>query len=139
MSSFQLEIVTPERIAYNSEVEMVAVPTLSGQIGILNRHMPLFAKLTSGELKIKKDNNEYLLSIGGGYIEISENKVIILVTKASKAEELNEEEILIAKERAKQAILQKVTGEKLITAQSILRQSLVDLKVLQKRKKYLMH
>lgn len=139
MSTFFLEIVTPERIAYSSEVEMVAVPTLSGQIGILNRHVPLFAQLTSGELKIKKDNNEYLLSIGGGYIEISENKVIILVTKASKAEELNEEEILKAKERAKQAILQKVTGEELITAQSILRQSLVDLKVLQKRKKYLMH
>lgn len=132
---FLLEIITPERIAYTDTVETVTVPGVLGTMGILPRHVPLFAELTQGELKIKKGNDEVFLSIGGGYIEVTREKVIVLVTRALHAKELNEKEISEAKKRAEQALQAKPTGEAFIAAQTLLSQTLVDLKILRRRRR----
>ncbi len=129
-----LEIITPERIAYTDEVNLVTVPSVLGTMGVLPRHIPLFAQLTEGEIKIKKDNDEIYLSIGGGFIEVTKSKVIVLVTRAVHYKELNEVEILKARKEALEALKQKPTGKELIGAQVLLRQSLVDLHVLRRRK-----
>lgn len=135
MSSFLLEIVTPERIVYSDQVEMVVVPSSLGTAGILPRHVPLFSLLVHGELKIKKDSEEYYLSIGGGFVEVTREKVMVLVTRAVKAQELEEQEILRAKKEAEEALKTKSGPEAWISAQTILRQSLVDLRILRRRKK----
>jgi len=134
MSNLNLEIVTPERIAYTDEVEMVSVPSVLGTMGILPKHIPLFAALTEGEVKIKKGNDEVYLSIGGGFVEVTKSKVIILVTRAVHYKELNEVEIAHAKKEAEEALKQKPTGKELTVAQALLRQSLVDLRILRRRK-----
>ena len=139
MSSFLLEIITPDRIVFTDNVEMVVVPSSSGTLGILPKHVPLFALLSEGELKIKRQVEDFFLSIGGGVIEVTKNKVMILVTRAVKASELNEQEIIQARQKAQDALSQKPTGEALISAQVILRQSLIDLKVLRRRKKIITH
>ena len=130
-----LEIITPERIAYTDTVDMVTVPGVMGTMGVLPKHIPLFAQLTHGELKIKKGDDNYYLSIGGGFIEVTKEKVIVLVTRAVNAKELNEKEILEAKQRAEEALKEKPTGEAFITAQMLLRQTLVDLKILRLRRR----
>ncbi len=129
-----LEIVTPERIAYTDSVDMITVPGVDGILGILPRHAPLFAQLTEGEVKISKGNQELFLAIGGGFIEVMPKKVMILVTKAMYADELNETEINQAKIQALEALKQKITPQEKIIAQAMLRQSIVDLKLLRKRK-----
>ena len=139
MSTFQLEIITPEAIAYTDMVDMVVVPSQMGNLGILHHHIPLFAALTHGELKIKKGNEEYFLAIGGGYVEVTKEKVMILVTRAVKSTQLNESEILRAKKEAQEALKQKPTGDALVSAQTLLRQSLTDWKLLQRRKKGMTH
>lgn len=139
MSPFQLEIITPERIAYTDRVDMVVVPSEMGNLGILHNHIPLFAQLSQGELKIKKGNEEYFLAIGGGFVEVTREKVMILVTRAVKSAELSEAEILRAKKEAQEALRQKPTGSALVSAQALLRQSLTDLKILQRRKKGMTH
>lgn len=133
MKKFTLEIITPERIAFSEEVEMVTAPSVLGTIGILPRHIPLFAQLTEGELKIKTDNHEYFLAIGGGFIEVSKTKVIVLVTRAVDAKDLNEQEIKRARESALEALKQKPSGLDLVHAQALLRQSLTDMRILRKR------
>lgn len=139
MNTFLLEIITPERIAYTDMVDMVVVPSEMGNLGILHNHIPLFAQLSQGELKIKRGNEEYFLAIGGGFVEVTQEKVIILVTRAVKSAELNEAEILQAKKEAQEAIREKPKGEALVSAQTLLRQSLIDLKILQRRKRGMTH
>lgn len=139
MSTFPLEIITPERIAYTDVVDMVVVPSEMGNLGILHNHIPLFAQLSQGELKIKKGNEEYFLAIGGGFVEVTREKVMILVTRAVQSAELSEAEILRAKKEAQEALRAKPSGSALISAQTLLRQSLTDLRILQRRKKRVVH
>jgi len=134
MSTFLLEIITPERIAFTDEVEMVTVPSASGVIGILPHHIPLFTRLVEGEVKITKKGEEFYLAIGGGFLEVTPAKVVILVTAALHAREINEQEMLAAKKRAEEALKAKPTGVEFMRATALFRQAEIALKVLKKRK-----
>ncbi len=134
MAEFILEIITPERVAYTDRVNLVTAPAVNGTIGILPRHVPLFTQLTEGEIKIKKGSEEFYLAIGGGFLEVTKSKVLVLVTRAVHAKELNEQEIVKARQAAEDALKQKPIGENLAAAQAALRQSLVDLRILRRRK-----
>jgi F-type H+-transporting ATPase subunit epsilon len=131
---FVLEIITPERKAFSEEVDMVTVPTTDGIIGIMARHVPLFTSLQEGEVKIKIGSNEYFLAIGGGFMQVLKNKVIILVSRAVHAEELNEEEIRKAELEAKDAIGKAGKASERNAAQSVLRRTLLDMKVVRRRR-----
>ena len=88
-----LEIVTPEAVIFNSNVNSVAVPGINGEFQMLNNHAPIVSLLASGTIKINgndividedfqdqftKVDEVYTLSITGGTIEMRDNKVIIL-------------------------------------------------------------
>lgn len=136
MNKINLEIVTPDKIAYcESAVEAINVPGTEGYLGILPDHTPLFTRLTEGEVKITVKGEEIYLAIGGGFLEVNHNKVTILVTRAVHAKELNEKEILAAQKRAFEMLKTKPSGDTLLEAQSLYRRSLLDLKILHKRKK----
>lgn len=134
MATFLLEIITPDRIAFRDEVELVEAPSSTGVIGILHGHVPLFARLVEGEVKIKKKGENFYLAIGGGFVEVTPDKVEILVTAAYHAGEINEKEVLSAKKRAEEALLAKPKGTALFEARALFRQSEVALKVLRRRK-----
>lgn len=134
MKNFFLEIITPEKIAFSDTVEMVSVPSETGTLGILADHIPLFAKLTEGELKVVKEGKEIYFSLGSGFLEVGKKKVTILVTKALNADEIDEEKLLAAKKAAEEALKQKPKGEALVSAQALLRSTLIDLKVKRRKK-----
>lgn len=92
------EIVTPERIVYTSEVRMVVVPTIDGEIGILPLHAPLVSALKPGEIRVRYGNDEVeWFAVAGGYIQVHEDKVIILADHAIAASQIDVE-------RARQAM-----------------------------------
>lgn len=130
---FLLEIITPERKAFSEEVDMVSAPTLSGTIGVLARHVPLFTSIVEGEIKIVSDNSEYYLAVGGGFMQVTKQKVTILVTRAVYANELNEAEIRKAEEAARRIIENAQKESERVNAQSLLRRSILELKVLRRR------
>lgn len=130
MTSFQLDIVTPEKIAYAGHVEMVTVHSSTGVIGILAHHVPLFSRLIEGELVIRKGKEETYFAIGGGFVHVTTEKVTILVTSASHADEINEAEVLSAKKRAEEALKGKSADVELIEAEAAFRRSVIALKVL---------
>src|SRR3989304_6704795 len=132
MNEFTLEIVTPTRQVFKEPVTMVSVPTLDGTIGVLAGHEPLFSALTEGEIKITVGNKEIYLAIGGGFMEVTAASVTILVSRAVHAAELNEAEIKKAYEQAKIDVKKKGTGMTFASSQALLRQSLVELKVLRR-------
>jgi F-type H+-transporting ATPase subunit epsilon len=134
MAKFNLEIITPQRQAFSEEVEGVYVPTSRGTIGILAHHEALFSALTEGEIKIDTGSKEYFLAIGGGFLQVTKDKVSILVARAAHADELNEAEIKKAQESAKKVIAGRVKGEELAAAQAMLRRSMLELKVYRRRR-----
>ena len=79
------EIVTPERIVYNHEVQMVVAMTSSGEVGILPLHAPLVSVLETGEIRLKLGDASAdweTFSVSGGYIQVHEDKVLVLADAA---------------------------------------------------------
>ena len=79
------EIVTPESILYTNEVEMVVATTPAGEVGILPLHMPLVTTLAPGEVRLRFGSGAAdweFFSISGGYMQVHEDKVIILADAA---------------------------------------------------------
>jgi F-type H+-transporting ATPase subunit epsilon len=131
---FLLDIITPERQVFSKEVSSVSVPTANGTVGVLPRHTPLFSALTEGEVKVTEGNREYFLAIGGGFMEVTHDRVSILVSRAAHADELNETEIRKAQDAAQAVIARKAKGVELSDAQAVLRRSLLELRVLRRRR-----
>jgi|SRR3989344_5378244 len=129
---FLLEIVTPDRRAFSQEVDAITVPTYRGTVGVLAHHMPLFAALSEGEVKITDGTKEMYLAIGGGFMEVATGKVSILVSRAVHADELNESEIKKAQLEAKEALSRKLTTAELGAAQALMRRSTVELSLLRR-------
>ena len=73
-----LEIVTPEARVYSETVDTVGIPTVEGEVGILPGHIPLVAQVGAGELRATKGSVTQLLVVGGGFAQVTGEKVSIL-------------------------------------------------------------
>ena len=96
----QLEVVSPERRAYTDEVDMVIVPGIDGQLGILPHHTRLITALGTGELRIKKGGTEQSLLISGGFVEVRPDKVVVMADLAEHSDEIDEARAVEARKRA---------------------------------------
>ena len=96
----QLEIVSPERRAYTDEVDMVVVPGIDGELGILPHHTRLITALGTGELRIKKGGTEQSLLISGGVVEVRPDRVIVMADLAEHSDEIDEARAAEARKRA---------------------------------------
>ena len=86
------EIVTPERIVYHNEAQMVVAPAIDGEVGILPLHAPLVTTLKPGEIRVRIDDNEVdWIATSGGYLQVHEDKVIILADRAELASKIDVE------------------------------------------------
>lgn len=136
MSTLHLRIVTPEKIAFTEDVEMVTAFTKNGEIGILPNHINLVTKLSPGEITIKKGSgNVAYLATGEGILQVQNNIVSVLTDLAARAEEIDEKLVEEAKKRAQEALEEKaLSAEEYGTVVSVIEKSLAQLKV--KRRKH---
>ena len=102
----KLEIVSPERMVYDDEVDMVIVPGRNGQLGILPHHTPLISSLGVGELRIKKGGSEESMLISGGFVEVRPDKVIVMADLAEHSDEIDEAKAVEARKRAESELEQ---------------------------------
>ena len=79
MASLKLEIVTSEETVFNGNVDYVSAISTDGQIGILPNHISLISELDKGNLMWRDGNKENDVIIDGGFIEVIDNSVTILV------------------------------------------------------------
>ena len=84
-----VEIVAAERRVLEDDVDEVLAPTPKGQIGVLPRHAPMLTLLVPGELRLKKGEQETILAIGGGFLEVGDNRIVILADSAERAEDID--------------------------------------------------
>lgn len=104
VSTMRLEIVTPERKVYSDEVEMVIVKGVLGEIGILPKHAPFVTPLAISIMRIKKEGKELHVAITGGYLEVGNDKVVILAEAAELPEDIDYDRAVAAKERAERRL-----------------------------------
>ena len=89
--TFELSLVTPDGAAYEGEVEMLIVPGADGEIGVLARHAPLVAMLKAGEIRVKADGSWETFAAGPGYFKVQQDRAIVLVDDAVRAEDIDVE------------------------------------------------
>ncbi|MCG7408035.1 F0F1 ATP synthase subunit epsilon [Paenibacillus sp. ACRRX] len=104
MSTFLLEIVTPERKVFAQEVDMVSVKGVEGDLGILAGHIPMVTPLDIAPMKIKFGGQEHWIAVHGGFVEVRKDKVVVLAESAELPENIDVERAKAAKARAEQRI-----------------------------------
>ena len=101
------EIVTPERIIYSNEVRMVVAMTTTGEVGILPLHSPLVSTLAPGEVRLKIGDGpgdwEHF-AVAGGYLQVHEDKVIILADAALAASQIDKDRAMESLSRVRERL-----------------------------------
>lgn len=107
MSTTRLEVVTPERVLLTRDVHMIFVRTDGGELGILPRHAPLAATIKDSVVKVRlEDGSEDFISVGGGFLEVRPDQVILLADTAELGANVDVERAQQAKVRAEKRLSQ---------------------------------
>lgn len=129
-----LEIITQEEKVLQDEVDLVLAPSVKGQIGILPGHIGLLSKLEPGELFIIKGASISILAIGGGLLDVHQDKVTVMADSAVRAEEIDIAKVEAAKREAEKALKAKLSDREFALAVADLRRTVLELKVAKKRR-----
>lgn len=116
MTSFHLQIFTPDRLFFDGETENLIVRTTVGDKGILARHEPYVAALPIGKLKIKLNGEFRTAAVSEGVVKVSKDKTVILTQSCEWADEIDVERANAAKAEAEQRMqsLQKEDKDYLV-------------------------
>lgn len=115
MATTEVEVVSPDRTLYSGEAEMVVCRTVDGEIAFLADHTPLIGALEPCAVRIiAEDGSEDVFAVGGGFVDVRNNKVILLADQARKPDDIDVEEArrdLAAAEEQVQAVSEGVDEE----------------------------
>ena len=104
-SKFHVEVLTPEGQVFNGEVEMVSTRTNTGSIGVLANHAPLMGILEPTELRLYKTESDVeKFAQGEGYLQVVDNRALVLVEEAIKPDDLDRSDIESRLKDAEQAL-----------------------------------
>jgi F-type H+-transporting ATPase subunit epsilon len=124
-----LQIVTPERLLVQEQVDEVQIPGSEGYFGVLPGHTPLLASLTVGELWYRKGQEKTFLAIANGFAEVLPDRVTILAQLAERAEEIDPARAEAAKQRAQQRLADPKTDVDYERAHGALMKAITRLQV----------
>ena len=126
------KVITPERVLFEDTISSITLPTLEGEITILDNHLPLVAGLAFGAARLVRKDEEYFVALSGGFVEVrAGNEVIVLADSADRAEELDLVKIEAAHEVAVKLLAEKRFANDLEYASvaALLERELARLKV----------
>ncbi len=103
-SRIRLELVTPERLLVSEEVDEVIAPGYRGEFGVLPEHTQYLAILSIGVLRYRKGDETRRVAVGGGFAEVTAERVVVLADVAEKEGEIDVGRAKQAYERAEAAL-----------------------------------
>lgn len=103
-STILLELVTPERLVLSEEVDEVVLPGFEGEFGVLPGHTQFLAILNIGILRYRKGSETRKIALGGGYAEVTPERVVVMADTAEHADEIDVERAQRARDRAEAAL-----------------------------------
>ncbi len=132
----RLEIVTPERLAYEDDVDSVVCPGSEGELGILPHHAPLLSNLGVGELRIRKGGTEEFFAIAGGFLQVLPDKVVVMAETADMASDIDLESAETARREAERALAEGFEEPAdLARARASLQRALLRIRVAERRRR----
>jgi F-type H+-transporting ATPase subunit epsilon len=133
----QLEVVTPERLAYSDEVDEVVCPGIEGELGILPHHAPLLTTLGFGELKIRKGTEEEFFAIAGGFLQVRPDRVVVMAETAELGAEIDLQRAQRAREEAERTLESAgyLEPSDLARARAGLQKALLRIRVAERRRR----
>lgn len=129
-SSFLLRIITPDRVFYENQVQMVEFNTTEGEIGVLPGHVPLTVILKPGILDITEEGGDKEAALHAGFAEILPDRVTILAEIIEWPEEIDADRAEAARERAEERLRTKTPETDLVRAETALQRAIARIQVL---------
>ena len=130
--SYHLEIVTPKKIVLSTSVVSFTAPGVMGGFQVLKNHAPLLAATTMGLVKVvNEDGNETRYATSGGFVEVRDNKVVMLAETAEQADQIDVKRAEFARDRAEKRLAEKRVENDIERARASLQRALNRLKVSQ--------
>lgn len=129
-NSFFLRIVTPDRVFYENQADMVEFNTTEGEIGVLPGHIPMTVIVKPGILNISEPEGEKEAALHSGFAEILPEGITILAEVIEWPEEIDEKRAVAAKERAEERLRSKTSDTDIARAETALQRALARIQVL---------
>src|SRR5262249_23776200 len=127
--TLRLEIVTPDATVYTEDVDMVTLPGVEGQMGILPQHVPLMTHIVPGEIIVQRNGQDRFLLVGEGFAEITGDHVAILTDLAIAAESIDEAKAEEARQLAAARLRETMSSEEIASVNAALARSLAQVRV----------
>jgi len=133
-TTIKLEIATPEAMVYSDDVEMVTIPGVEGQMGLLPQHTRLMTYLVPGEMIVRKDGRDQFMAVGEGLVEVTNDRVLIATNMAIAAEKIDEAVVEEARQRAAARLNEKLSTEEVASVNASLTRAVAQLNVKRRRR-----
>ena len=131
--TFELEIVTPEKMVVRDVAEECQIPGKNGYLGVLPGHAPLITELAVGEITYRNAGYTHHLAVAWGFAEVLPDKVTILAERAERAEEIDVNRAREARDRAEERLKSGNTEVDYSRAESALQRAETRLQVAEKK------
>jgi F-type H+-transporting ATPase subunit epsilon len=125
----KLEVVTPEAIVISEDVDMVTLPAVEGQMGMLPHHVPLLTQIVPGEMIVRKGDHRTFLAVGGGLVQVTGDRVAIVTDMAVASDSIDAAKAEEARQRAAARLRDKISSEEVASVNASLARSLAQLRV----------
>ncbi|MDR0701637.1 MAG: F0F1 ATP synthase subunit epsilon [Azoarcus sp.] len=132
-----VDIVSAEEQIFSGLAEFVALPGEAGELGILPGHMPLMTRIKPGAVRVKAPNqqDEELIFVAGGILEIQPHLVTVLADTAIRGKDLDEAKALEAKQKAEAALAGKSAKIDYAKAQAELAEAVAQIQAIERLRK----
>ena len=131
--TLRLEIVTPDAVVYSADVDMVTLPAIEGQMGVLPEHIRLMTQMVPGAMIVHRNGRDEFLAVGEGLIEITGDSVSILTDMAIAADKIDEAKVEEARQRAEARLRDRISDEEVASVNASLARALAQLQVKRRR------
>jgi len=121
--TLQIRVIAPDQIVWDASAEEIILPSSTGQLGILTNHIPLLTALDIGVMRVRIDKEWQPIILLGGFAEIENNNITILVNGAETVSEININEAQENLETATQKLTQAKSNKEKIEATQSLRKA----------------
>ena len=133
--TLKLEIITPEGTVYSDDVEMVTLPGIVGEMGVLPQHVPLMTQMVPGEITVHRDGRDTFIATGEGLIAVGARRVSVLTDLAIAADRIDEAKAEEARRRAEARLREKLSDEEVASVNASLARSLAQLRVKRRQRR----
>jgi len=135
--TMHVDVVSAERSLFSGVVEFLVAPAAMGEVGIYPRHAPMITKIKAGSVRLKLPDRdeEELIYVSGGLLEVQPLVVTILADTAVRGRDLDEVKALEAKQRAEEAMRDRTAAIDYAQAQAELAEAVAQLHAIQRLRK----